>query len=119
MTDLAVLALADVYARLAKARAERAAKTPHRKTQFPHVSRLLGRMAQRKDTPSTLAAVFNIELEAMYRILEGNRIPRGARTLAKIAAYLGEDARALTAEIAAIPAERRLAKVAPKGSDWL
>ena len=76
-------------------------------------------MAQRKDTPSALATMFNIELEAMYRILEGGRIPRGERTLAKIAAYLGEDVRALTAEIAAIPPNRRLAKVAPKGSEWL
>lgn len=119
MSDIAALALADVDARLAKARAARAAKAPNRKQPFPHVSRLLARMALRKDTTSNLAALFNIEMEAMYRILEGGRIPRGERTLAKIAAYLGEDERALTAEIAAIPAERRLAKVAPKGSDWL
>ena len=119
MSDCLAAALASVDERLAKARAARIAKTPNRKATYPHVSRLLARMAQRKDTPSALATMFNIELEAMYRILEGGRIPRGERTLAKIAAYLGEDVRALTAEIAAIPPNRRLAKVAPKGSEWL
>lgn len=115
MSDYLAVALERNAAQIERARAIRASKAPNRKIQYPHVTRLFARMAERRDSIRTLASALKIANEHMHQIMEGERIPRGDLTLNRIAAYLREDFKDLKAEINAIPAQRRLAKAA---LDW-